>query len=263
MLSVRLRFKGCLQQAPALSFRNKFTVPKMPCLLQDGGGVGWGGLGWDGEGGFFPSLAPQPYRVKDLLESLRETKSFFYAGGRNGLGLGATGPAHRDPMWRNLRTGLSPAPLSDQAISCFAQTPILMRFKLIDLDSKNRGSGQGRKKLDSLLPEPFGGSLGLSTMQAWQMLPILQMAARIPKWSVLGRSRWELEHTEYPMSICGMSPIYPGKASKRGPVPGKSLLQPAGWRSAYRAHLCHPQIQGLSTGLCLVQQDLHRKLLET
>lgn len=191
------------------------------------------------------------------MESLRETKWFFYAGGRDGLGLRTAGPAHRNPLWKHLRTGLSPALLSDQAIFCFAWTPILMKFKLLDLDSKNRGSGQGRKKLHSLSPEPFRRSLGLRTMQAWQMLAILQMAARTPKWSVLDRSRWELEHTKYLRSICGMSSIYPGKVSRRGPVPGKFLLQPAGWRSACRAHLCHPRIQGFSTSRFLVQQDSH------
>ena len=38
----------------------------------------WTGVGWGGR--VFPWLAPWPYRVKDLLESLREIKSFVHAG---------------------------------------------------------------------------------------------------------------------------------------------------------------------------------------
>ena len=40
MLSVRLRFKGCLQQAPAFGFRNKLTTPNSPASSGMGHGVG-------------------------------------------------------------------------------------------------------------------------------------------------------------------------------------------------------------------------------
>ena len=66
-----------------------------------------------------------PYRVNDLLESLRETKWFFHAGKE----MGVPGPAHRDPTWRHLRTGLLPAAPSDQAMCCFARTtPLLISW---------------------------------------------------------------------------------------------------------------------------------------
>lgn len=194
----------------------------------------------------FPRLAPLPYPVSDLLERLRKTKWFFHAGGRDGTGLGAAGPAHRDPTWRHLRTGLSPAPPSDQAISCFAQTPILVKFKLLDLDSKNSGLVQGEGRLTPYPQDPWG-TLGLRAMQAWQMLPILQMAAGTQS----GVSLAETEHTEYPTKICGISPAYPGDAQKRGPAPGKSLCSLQAGTPLRGPSSVTSQLQGLSTNFSL------------
>lgn len=70
VLSISLRFKGCLKQALALSFRHEFTTPKK--VLYAGSGRRFSMAG--------PAALPSPQ-----LTGKSETKCVVHAGERPGL----------------------------------------------------------------------------------------------------------------------------------------------------------------------------------
>lgn len=125
-----------------------------------------------------------------------------------------------------------------------------MRFKLRDQDLKNSGLGRGRRGLTPYSRSPCGALWGSEPCRPGTCSPSCRWQPRPQSGVSLAEMEVGLEHTEHLINICGRSPAHPGEARKRGPVPGKSLWQPAGWHSAQRAHFCHSQLRGRSTGLC-------------
>lgn len=175
---MRLRFKGCLQQAPALSFRNKFTTPKRPCLLRHGGVRRAG----------FSMVGPTALQSQRLVGKSEGDKVVLHAGGRAGLAWGQQGLLTGTPCGGS-QDRLTAYTLLNRPLPALpGLLHFLVKFKLPHLDSENRGSGQGKIEVASLPPDPLRGFLGLRAMQAWQMPLVMQMAARSPKQSIPRRS---------------------------------------------------------------------------